>query len=491
MSGPSYDAIVIGGGPSGLIAAAYLARGGLRTLLLEAEPRLGGQCVATDRNDAQGEAHADAVFALDQRVIDELRLTWRGLRYSIRDLPLVGLRQDGHHLVLARNGHASSGQVLSHSERDAATYVRFQRALFERARAGRMLWWNDGDDIKVPRVVKALSFANAAALLDSWFESDAVKATLAFDATVDGIGIGEPPSALALVWRAAQENSGLQSALGLLRGGYPALIEALRSAAQAAGAEIRLEGAVAKLMTEQNEVRGVALRSGEEIAATTVLSSLGQPRTIEFLDASARDLGGAFEPREGEVAVARLRLSLDTAPELGAMLIGASRFVVAERLESYAAAHLASRLGRLPDEIVYDAICAPAENGFELSITVRPLPRHVEGGWATAAPILTNKVITSLSAFDRAVKDRIRHIHVQTPEDIEAMHGRSAAASVERLLSPAHARFESHVDGLFYCGSDAEPVSAISGRAARAAARAAVARTKSSESKSSEMEKAE
>jgi phytoene dehydrogenase-like protein len=450
----------------------------MKTLLLETEPRLGGQCLTTDRNNAASEGHADTVFALDQKVVDELRLTWRGLRYTVRDLPLVGLRQDGRHLVLARNGHASSAHVRSHSERDADTYVRFQRALFERARAGRLLWWNDSDEVKVPRVIKALSVANAAALLDSWFESDAVKATLAFDATADGVGIGEPPSALALVWRAAQENSGLQGAVGLLRGGYPAFIEALRGAAQAAGVEFRLQCPVSGIVTAGNEISGVVLHSGEEVAATSVLSTLARPRTIEFLGPSARDLGGAPERREGVVSAARIRLFLDTPPEFGAALVGASRFVVAERIESYAAAHLAARLGRLPDEVVYDAVSAPAEDGFELSINIRPLPLQVEGGWATAAPILTAKVIASLASFDRAIKDRIRHIRIQTPDDIEAMHGR-AATSVERLLSSSRSRLESHVDGLYFCGSDAEPVSAISGRAARAAARAAIARSKS------------
>jgi phytoene dehydrogenase-like protein len=471
-----HDAVVIGGGPNGLVAAAYVARAGFKTLLLEATPQLGGQCRAAD--ERFGAPQADVVFALDQTVIDELRLSRRGLRYALRDLPLVGLRQEGHHLVLARNGHAASSSIRQHSERDAETYVRFQRSLFQRARAGRRLWWDDEPDARVPRALQALSFANAAALLDSWFESDAVKAALAFDATADGVAIGEPPSALMLVWRAAQETSGLQSAVGLLRDGYPSLIAVLREAAEAAGVEIRLDAPVAQLGSSDSSIARIVLGSGEEVAAGCVLSAASRSRTISLLDASARDLGGSPRMSPADISAARIRLILDRPPEFGTRLIGASRFVVAERLESHALAHVASRLGKLPDEIVYEAVGVPTNDGFEMSVLVRPLPRHVEGGWANASAVLAGKVIASLAAFDRAIRDQIRHIQVQTPDDIDAIHGPSNAASVERLLSSPRSRYASDIDGLFFCSSDAEPVSAISGRAARSAARAAVARLK-------------
>jgi phytoene dehydrogenase-like protein len=476
MSDGQHDVVVIGGGPGGLIAATYVARAGFKTLLIEAEPRLGGLCAPITDEEKFGGRHADTVFALDHDVLDELKLSRRGLRYAVRDLPLVGLRHQGRHLVLPRNGHAASTSIRRHSEPDATTYVRFQRALFGRARAGRLLWWDDAPDARVPRALQSLSFSNAAALLDSWFESDAIKATLAFDATADGVAIGEPPSALMLVWRAAQEASGLQGAVGVLRGGYPALIDALREAAETAGVEFRLDAPILRLVANDNAIARVVLRSGEEIATACVLSGVGKVRTLALLDPAALELGESFKGTGSEVSSARIRLILDRPPEFDARLVGASRFVVAERLDSHAMAHIASRLGKLPDEVVYEAVGVPIDDGFELSILVRPVPRSVEGGWANAATILAGKVIASLSAFDRATTDRIRHIHVRTPDDVEAIHGPVSPASVERLLSPSQMRFESGVDGLYFCGADVEPVSSISGRAARAAARAAIAR---------------
>src|SRR5258707_15465883 len=111
-------------------------------------------------------------------------------------------------------------------------------------------------------------------MLDSWFESDAVKATLAFGATADAVSIDEPPSALTLLWRAAQESSGLQGASGVLRGGTPQLVAMLAEAAAAARVEIRLSARAARILVRQAAVTGVAFESGEEIDAPLVLSSL-------------------------------------------------------------------------------------------------------------------------------------------------------------------------------------------------------------------------
>lgn len=473
MSAADRDAVVIGGGVSGLIAASYLARAGLSVMLAEANPFLGGLC--TPRSGPAKGPQTDLIYALDREVIEDLKLA-RRLKFAVRDLPLVGLRHEGRHVILGRNPYAAAAFVRPHSERDSQAFARFRRSLFSQARAARRLWWEGEENAKSARALGQLSSLSASAMLDSWFESDAVKATLAFDATADSVSIEEPPSALTLLWRAAQENSGLQAASGVLRGGSLALVSLLDETAESAGVEIRLSAPVERILARDAAVAGVALRSGEEIKAPVVLSSLSAPGSYALLPPAEAGVGRSFYAPSCAVGAARLWLALETVPDPDSAFTTASRFVVAERLESYAAAHEASRIGQMPAEICFEAVGLPAGSGIELSIVARPLPREIDGGWKEAGVALLGRIVASLGSFDRGIKDRIRHVRIATPEDLYANFGQcSFAPSVDRLLGSARSRVETAVEGLFLCGANAEPVSAISGRAARTAASLALA----------------
>lgn len=473
MSTEARDAVVIGGGVSGLIAASYLVRAGLSVTLVEANPFLGGLC--TPRSGATKGPQTDLVYALDREVIEDLKLA-RRLKFAVRDLPLVGLRQGGRHVVIGRNPHAAATFIRPHSERDAHAFARFRRSLFSQARAARRLWWDGEESAKSTQALHQLSFLSASAMLDSWFESDAVKATLAFDATADAVSIEEPPSALTLLWRAAQENSGLQAASGVLRGGSLALVSLLEEAAETAGVDIMLSAPVERILARDAAVAGVALRSGEEIEAPVVISSLSRPSSYDLLPAAEAAIGRSRYVPSCAIGAARLWLGLDTVPDLDSTFATASRFIVAERLESYAAAHEASRIGQMPAEVCFEAVGLPAGTGVELSIVARPLPRNISGGWKEAGVALLGRIVASLGGFDRSIKDRICHARIATPDDLHEAFGElSISPSVERLLSSARSRVETMVEGLFLCGANAEPVSAISGRAARTAARLAIA----------------
>src|SRR5262249_50048969 len=154
--------------------------------LVEANPFLGGLCAP--RSGATRGPQTDLIYALDRKVIEDLEIAQR-LKFAVRDLPLVGLRPGGRHVVIGRNPHAAAAFIRPHSERDAQTFVRFRLSLFSQARRARRLWWDGVDDAKSIPALRQLSFRSASAMLDSWFESDAVKATLAFDATADGVSI--------------------------------------------------------------------------------------------------------------------------------------------------------------------------------------------------------------------------------------------------------------------------------------------------------------
>ncbi len=479
--GGSYDAVVIGAGIGGLTAAAYLARAGHSVLLLEAQETAGGTCSAlASLTGVRASLGAHTLHALDRRVVKDLGLVRRGLKFVSRDMPLIGLRPDGRHLVLGRDVHAASRAIAAYAPADAQAYRLYRKELFALARALRPWWWEAENAAPMPRrashrrLLAQLGTTSAVAYLSGWFESEALKATLAFDAVSPFV----PGSALTLVSRAAQEMCGLQGAVAVPQGGPAALAQMLIAAVREQGVEIRTASRVAKLILAGNAVAGVALESGDKIFAPMVLSDLSRRATLLDLAPTAciglartqallRDA-----PQTGEAAMVFV---LDAAPELGG-LQATARFVIADRLEAYAG----GRTRRLPDDLVLEAVIptaaepALAPSGQHvLSVRVHGLPLAVDGGWAAMAAPLAGRVVTLLERHMKHLRRHIVGVDIRLPNAMPVRDGNSFGG---RLLAPFARRIATPIEGLLLCGGAAEPVDAVSGRAGRLAAAMAAVR---------------
>jgi len=477
MTAPaSHDAIVLGGGVNGLVAAAYLAKARKRVLLLEEEEQLGGRCVRIDLGEGFSvSAAGPALHALDPQLVSELKLSRHGLRFAGREMSLVGLRTGAKPLVLSRNVHDTAASILPHSRADAAAWPRFRKKLLELSRALRPLWW----DAEAPPLeghvreeIDRIKWMGVSAWLDTWFESESLKAALCFDATAGGLSIIEPASAIALLWHAAQEMSGLQGATMLPMGGLPALVSALAAAAQDAGAELRTGAPLESIVLDEDRVAGVRLQSGETCFAPAVLSVLPLARMArDLLPPGALGLSGVNTGHRGaSLAEAHVLMVLANAPSLGSAA-PASRFITTERFESYISAELAARDGEIGDELpieftvptnVDPSIAPPGLH--VLSATVRPLPRHPAQGWAAMSTVLGARVVAAIDKFVPNLSRDLTRMKVLTPDDTDAV------TNLVRLTSNYDSRVRTPIQGLFLCGDDAEPNSAISGRAGRIAA---------------------
>ncbi len=467
-----FDVIVIGAGISGLAAAALLARAGRAVIVVDGaapSPPPGTQ----------------TLYALDPALLKALGLAKRGLKFVVRDMKLVGLRADGRHLVLTRDTQGTALGLASHSRADAEAWPRAHGEFSALARTMRPYWWDAQSGEALARwrdKLEPFHRMGAAAWLDSRFESEALKATLAFDAICGGLSPYEPGSALTLLWRTAQEMCGLQGAGAMVAGGPRALVALFTAAAQEAGAELRTASPVARILVEGGKVAGVRLATGEVIAAPAVLSSLSRRLTLgSLLSGSEAGLGESarLEREVPRVGAAGVTLTLGAAPQFkGASVPMTARFVMAEKLESYAAAHAAACAGRLADEIPMELTIPTAADpslappGRHLvSVLLRPVPLSPAKGWIALKSELAAKVANALGDCALDLARQIVDTEVTTPDDILVRSGPAdAAASVGHMLADWNARLGTPLEGLMLCGAAAEPVPAISGRAARIAA---------------------
>jgi phytoene dehydrogenase-like protein len=472
----SVDAVVIGGSVGGLVASIYLRRAGRTVLLLEAEETAGGECrAASSLAGVRAAAGACALSALDPRVVDELGLLNRGLTFVARDLPLAVLWAEGKSLILSRDQQEAGRAIAAHSAADAERYKRYRRELFELARTLRPWWWEDAPGPVAPRrqraLLERLEVTSAAGYLNSWFDSDILKASLAFDA----VAPFEAGSALALVWRAAQEMCGLQGAVAIPRGGPLALVDALVALARECGVDIRNDTRATRLNLDGYAIAGVELDSGETVSCGSALSSLSRRTTL--LDLAPEGSAGFAEterlacsaPHRG---VAHVILVLDAVPDLGAVPLS-TRIVMTEQLEAWLNVDVAAHEGCLPDELmleimvptVMDPELAPPGQHV-LAVRVCGLPVEPLGGWQALSIKLAERVVSALERRVRNLRAHIIGIQIAVPD----ASVRDVDFSLQRVLQPYAQRIATPIDGLFLCGEFAEPMDAVSGRAGRLSA---------------------
>lgn len=429
------DAIVLGSGAEGLIAAAALARAGLKTLVLD-----------------EGAAPSLPLMALDPRVVKELALTRHGLQYAVRDMNSVALGSDGHHLALPRDLHAAGRLLSRHARGDKTRWPQFRRRLFRLARTLRAHWREEEPVPALAAELERLSALSAAAWLGAELESEALKALAAFDIASLGMSPHAPGSALALAWRAAQEVGGLQGAKVMPLGGAVRFLAVLEKAARQAGVAIDRDARVFRIRATPAGVEGVELQHGEFLPSPVVLSSFSRhhtltkllPRGVAGLEALARSVPAQFST---------LQLGLTLAQP--AVLRGeqhpmSAHFILAERLEQFAHAEAHLRAGEAPGE----PLIGFTADGSRLSVTAWPARPDVEMGDAILA-----QLDTVISGAKTATID---HVSVSDCDPV----------TPSRLLAPARERVTTSVPGLYLC---VEPMEALSGSAGLAAARLAAA----------------
>lgn len=516
---------VIGAGHNGLVAAAYLARAGFPTLVLERRELVGGACVTEELWPGFRVSRAAYVAGLLRpALIRELGLARHGLRLLPRRpssyTPLPG----GGGLLLGPDLEASQRQIRRFSSRDAERYPAYERQLDGLARAfeplldavppdparlrprdlallarlvGRMLPWRR----ELPSML-ALLLGPARRALEAWFESEPLRGTLATDAVIGAwASPSSPGTGYVLFHHVMGETHGARGVWAYVEGGMGGLAEALAASARSAGAEIRCGVAVERVEVEHGRARGVRLSDGTSLPADVVLSNADPRRTFLQLvpeDALPPEFLAGVRSLDFRSPVLKINAALAALPRfagggdpptpehVGTIHVGALDLDALDR--SFDAARRGGLPARPMIELtipsVLDGSLAPAGQHVA-SLFVQHVPYEpAEGSWDRLREPFADRVFALVDEVAPGFSSRVLHREVLAPPDLESVFGLSGgnifhgAMTPDRLFFlrplPGWARYRTPIPGLYLCGAGTHPGGGVMGACGRNAARVAL-----------------
>jgi phytoene dehydrogenase-like protein len=524
-----YDAVIIGGGHNGLISAAYLARAGLKTLVLERRHVLGGAAVTEEIVPGFRFSVASYVVSLLRpEVIRELKLP----KYGLDILPLDGtftpLRPGegapGGDYLWRVNDHGRTVRELRRwSKNDAEAYEEYGQLMVEMARFIKPILGivpadpteNDPRPLmplaslmkrfsQLPERQQAvfvqLMTMSAKDFLDQWFETDPLKATMSASGIIGTYqGINSPGTAYVLLHHYMGEIDGAFRAWGIPKGGTGGVSYAIARAAQALGAEIRTEAPVARIIVKNGKATGVALADGDEIEASVVLSSADAKVTfLDLLEPGSLDpefeagiRRFKFRGSSGKVNMAVDRLpDFSAIPGFGEHLRGAISFSpsTVEMEKAYDDAKYGywsekPYIDMIIPTLVDPQMAPPGKHVISCFVQYAPYKLAPElGTWDDNdnREKFGDAVINRIAEFAPNIRDIIIGRQVLTPLDIERTMGLTEGnifqgeLSLEQLFFnrpvPGWARFKTPVQNLWLSGSSTHPGGGLMGANGRLAA---------------------
>lgn len=521
-----YDAIVIGAGHNGLTAAAYLARAGLSTLVLERREIVGG-CCTTEEIVPGCRVSATSYIAsmLRPEVISELRLADHGLRMIPCDPAIQVPFPDGHVVPWWADRERARQEFSKISTKDAARFVQVDDQLKKLARylqpffleappefdTSSVKGWSDL--FRVGKRFRGISSAEIAQLisfltgslgefLDHNYESDKMK-TMFLANNVYGKHGGpyQPGTAIGLLFHLLSGGEHeLQGFYGHVIGGMGSITQALAAAGRRVGVQIRTSSPVAHIEVEDGRARSVVLEDGTEFRGRMIFSNADPKRTfLQFVDANnlAADFLSAVRAIKMDGPCAKVNLVLSEEPRFTgtsptATTLERTFYTLVPSLEFAERCYDIAKFGEIPEELWVD--CVVSSNADD---SLAPPGKHImtcfvqyvpyrlrEGTWDQKRDLLGDRVVKKISQYAPNVPSAIEARQVLTPLDLERTYGLTEGnifhgdLRLEQLFFmrpvPGWSQYRTPIAGLYLCGAGAHPGGGVTGAPGRNAAHQAL-----------------
>lgn len=507
-----YDAIVVGAGHNGLTTACYLAKAGLRVMVVEKNDWIGGAAVSRELHPGWTYSNCSYVCSLLRpEVVRDLDLP----RHGLQVIPYEGganFTPDGDYFAHYADHDALRREIARHCKRDVDAYERYSKVVLRQCRFIRPLLlrtppdpaslhprdlqellylirrFNDLGEREMGETIRFWSLS-VGEFLEEYFESELIRASFAGSGIIGtGLGVYSPGTAYVLLHHYMGEVDGSIGSWGFARGGMGSISHALARAFEEAGGEIRVGSGIDRVLTEGGAVTGVVLDNGDRFEAPLVASNMDVKRTfLGHVDASELpdEFVAAVKRFKIRGSSAKLNVALDGFPEFPAAPPDAP-FLKGDLHCSVSLAELERayddwKAGRWSADPYFDMLiptrtdptmAPPGKHMMTMFIQYAPYDLEVNGtrapgNWECARESLADTVLNKLERICPGIRDLIVHKEVRSPWDLEREAGLTEGnifqgeLTFDQLLFnrpvPGYAQYRSPIKGLYLVGSSAHP----------------------------------
>jgi phytoene dehydrogenase-like protein len=514
------DLVIIGGGHNGLVTAFYLAKAGFKPLVLERRPQVGGAAITDEFHPGfhcSTLAHTAGPIRPD--IVRDMQLEKHGLRYITPETCVTALSPDGRALSLYQDADKSARAITAFSQKDAAKYPEFQQSLAKISKVIADVLATTPPDIDHPsggdfwsmlqtgRALRNLGKRDlyrvlrwgpmaVADLVAEYFETELLRAVIAARGIFGTfLGPWSAGSSLQLLIRAAGDPHPAGSAF-FAAGGMGALTQAMASAAQAAGVEIRTAAEVIEIRVKDGAAIGVLLATGEEMSAKAVISNADPKRTLLKLTDPTHlspDFVQKLQHYRGNGTVAKVNLALSALPDFTALKNADSaalkgRIHIGPEIDYLERAFDESKYGNFSRQpyleatipSLTDPTLAP-EGKHVMSIYMQYAPYKLKGDWEDQRKALGQTVVQTLALYAPNLPEMILTHQIITPQDLEDVYGLTGGQIFHGDLALDQfftmrplldwARYRTPIRNLYLCGSGTHPGAGLTGGSGANAAR--------------------
>jgi phytoene dehydrogenase-like protein len=520
------DAIIIGAGHNGLTCAAYLGMAGLRVRVFERRQVVGGACVTEEFHPGfRNSTAAYTVGLLQPKVIRDLKLYEYGLRVVERRVQNFLPLPDGRYLLTGEG--RTEREIAKFSAKDAARYPAYQARLHgvvevlrglslvappnlvtgdltatvgelaKFAAIGKRLWRT-----RSLRAALQLLRKSAGEMLDSWFESDPIKAVLGFDAVVGNLAspytVG---SAYVLLHHTLGELNGKSGVWGYAIGGMGAITQAMARVAVKHGARIDVCSEIREVIVERDRAVGVVLHNGTSFRARAVIANVNPQYLFQSLlprEAVPQAVTKRMKTWKAGSGSFRINLALSTLPDFTALPGSGDHhtagIILAPNLSYMDQAYrdcIDYGWSRKPIvELVIpstlDDSLAPAGAHVATLFCQHVSPQFGDGSsWDQHREAVADLMIDTVEAYAPGFKASVIARQSLSPLDLERIFGLPngdifhGAMTLDQLFSArpmrGFAAYRMPIAGLYLCGAGAHPGGGITGAPGHNAAQAVIA----------------